>query len=166
MRIVKWLGDGAVLSSTVVDAVIGTAFELAGHMEQRFPSLPVRAGLAAGPVIMFEGDDYIGAAVNVAARLCDQAQPGQVLATVDVAEMRPAWVAAESSTSIRVRGLQRHVPTSVLHIERTDEDGVVDPVCGLQIAISHSVDGTDGERHCSDACAAASIERRQLRPLG
>ena len=166
VRIVKWLGDGAMLSSTMVDALVGTVFELTGHMEQRFPSLPVRAGLAAGPVIMFEGDDYIGAAVNVAARLCDQARPKQVLATVDVAGSRPAWVAAESATSIRIRGLQQHVPTRVLHIDRTHAEAVVDPVCGLEIAVSHSVTDPGGDRYCSEACAAAAIERREVTSFG
>ena len=41
-------------------------------------------GLAAGNVILFEGDDYTGGAVNLAARLCDLAQPLEVLATADV----------------------------------------------------------------------------------
>ena len=45
---------------------------LKGHMA-------IRAGLARGPVIMFEGDDYIGRATNVASRLCDSAMPGEVL---------------------------------------------------------------------------------------
>ena len=40
---------------------------------------PLRAGLASGPVILFEGDDYIGKAVNMAARLCAVAKPGEVL---------------------------------------------------------------------------------------
>ena len=33
---------------------------------------------------MFEGDDYIGSAVNLAARLCDQAEPHQVIAPASI----------------------------------------------------------------------------------
>src|SRR3546814_6304497 len=51
--------------------------------------------MASGPVIMFEGDDYIGAPVNIAARLCDQAQPHELLATVEVAAARPGWIHAQ-----------------------------------------------------------------------
>jgi class 3 adenylate cyclase len=42
--------------------------------------LALRAGIAAGPVILFEGDDYIGQPVNLASRLCDLAHPHEVLA--------------------------------------------------------------------------------------
>ena len=42
--------------------------------------LPLKAGIATGPVILFEGDDYIGSIVNLASRLADLAQPGQLLA--------------------------------------------------------------------------------------
>jgi class 3 adenylate cyclase len=42
----------------------------------------MRAGLACGLVILLEGDDYVGGAVNLAARLCDRAEPDQVLAAV------------------------------------------------------------------------------------
>ena len=45
--------------------------------------LSLRAGLATGPVILFEGDDYIGSIVNLASRLADMAEPGQLLAPKD-----------------------------------------------------------------------------------
>jgi class 3 adenylate cyclase len=41
--------------------------------------LPLRGGIAAGEVVVFEGDDHVGAAVNLSARLCDQARPGELL---------------------------------------------------------------------------------------
>ena len=39
----------------------------------------MRIGIATGRALLFEGDDYIGSAVNLAARLCDAAGPGEVL---------------------------------------------------------------------------------------
>ena len=42
--------------------------------------MAVRCGLTADYVILHEGDDYIGHAVNVAARLCDIAPGGEVWA--------------------------------------------------------------------------------------
>jgi class 3 adenylate cyclase len=71
VRVVKWLGDGAMLSSTMIDAITALTVEMDQRMAEAIPSLAVRAGLAFGPVIMFEGDDYIGRSVNLAARLCD-----------------------------------------------------------------------------------------------
>ena len=40
----------------------------------------LRAGIARGPVLLIEGDDHIGDAVNLASRLCRMAEPQQVLA--------------------------------------------------------------------------------------
>lgn len=159
VRIVKWLGDGAMLSSTMVDAVVALTVEIASRMNDFAPSLPIRGGLAAGPVIMFEGDDYIGHPVNVAARLCDQAQPHQLLATVDVASARPAWVGAEPATSVAVRGLSREVATRAVFLRPTGPMAVTDPTCGLSIAPEASVQTADGLAFCSDACAGAFLER-------
>ena len=80
VRVTKWLGDGAMLSSGNTDAVVGMVMELACITPEAVP-LEIRAGLAQGPVIMFEGDDYIGRATNVASRLCDVADSG-VTATI------------------------------------------------------------------------------------
>lgn len=159
VRIVKWLGDGAMLSSTMVDAVVGLTVEIDTRMSESAPSLPIRAGLASGPVIMFEGDDYIGYPVNVAARLCDQALPHQLLATVDVAAARPAWVAAEPATAVVVRGLSREVATRTLFLQDPGAGAVVDPVCGLSIAPGLSLHVVDGSTFCSEACVGAFLER-------
>jgi class 3 adenylate cyclase len=81
VRVDKWLGDGVMLVGVdcepLVDAVAAIS---AGH--SRRGRLPLRAGLAGGLVILLEGDDYVGSAVNLAARLCDRAEPDQILASV------------------------------------------------------------------------------------
>jgi class 3 adenylate cyclase len=82
VRIAKWLGDGAMLVGVENEPLV----EAAVHLNQVVSAqdvLPLRAGIAAGPVILFEGDDYIGNAVNLAAHLCDLAKPDQLLAPVD-----------------------------------------------------------------------------------
>jgi adenylate cyclase len=94
VRVTKWLGDGAMLSSADTQAAVAMVLEVASGNDPEAVPLQVRGGLAQGPVIMFEGDDYIGRAINVAARLCDAAQPGQVLGTREVASLAPRWVAA------------------------------------------------------------------------
>lgn len=82
VRIAKWLGDGAMLVAVDPEPLT----EAIVDMESAFDGapLPLRAGLSSGPVILFEGDDYIGAAVNLAARLCTKADPGEVLATASM----------------------------------------------------------------------------------
>lgn len=88
VRVTKWLGDGAMLSGVDATAVIACAAAVRDVL-QADGRLPLRGGICTGKVIMFEGDDYIGAAVNVAARLCAKASPGQLLLTAGTAEHVP-----------------------------------------------------------------------------
>lgn len=167
VRVVKWMGDGAMLSSTMVDAVAGLVVELDIRMGEVIPSLPIRAGLASGPVIMFEGDDYIGSSVNVAARLCAIAEPHELLATVDVAAARPSWVHAEPARSVEVRGLSRVVEGRDLSLAAPGPAPVVDPVCGLTIARQHTCGEADEPRFCSEACYGSWVDRsRSTVPAG
>lgn len=80
IRIAKWLGDGAMLVGVHDEEIAEALVDLQQLFARLEAPLPLRAGLASGPVILFEGDDYIGNSVNLASRLCDLAKPGQVLA--------------------------------------------------------------------------------------
>jgi adenylate cyclase len=88
VRIAKWLGDGAMFVSTDGPALASALIELDRRAAEAV-DLPIRAGVSGGDVILFEGDDYIGNPVNLAARLCDLAAPGEVLATADMTEFVP-----------------------------------------------------------------------------
>lgn len=159
VRVVKWLGDGAMLSSPAVAAVVALVIELDARMAESLPSLPVRAGLASGPVIMFEGDDYIGRSVNLASRLCSEAMPREILASDRVAAVAPRWVRAGNARSVVVRGVD--LPTSVSSLSlATDGPTVVDEICGLAIPAPLSIATAHGS-YCSDGCLEASIERRE-----
>lgn len=83
VRIAKWLGDGAMLVGVEIEEIAEALVDFEELFEKMESPLPLRAGVANGPVILFEGDDYIGRSVNLASRLCDRAQPGQVLAPKD-----------------------------------------------------------------------------------
>lgn len=170
VRVTKWLGDGAMLSSADTAAVVAMVVELADRIPETVP-LGIRAGLANGPVIMFEGDDYIGRPANVAARLCDLARAGQTLATREVASQAPRWVAAGPPEPQTVHGLDRPVEASLLTIA-TAEHTTVDPCCGLTLPLQRGLDtrfGPDGSVHrfCSTACAVAweDSQRRPRIPL-
>ena len=104
VRVAKWLGDGAMFVAVTTPELICTVLEIEERIDEVGSPLPLRAGLAEGPVILFEGDDYIGSAVNLAARLCDTAQAHQVLATTDVASVAPEWVRASPVGMVLVAG--------------------------------------------------------------
>ena len=170
VRVTKWLGDGAMLSSADTAAVVAMVVELADRISDIVP-LGIRAGLASGAVIMFEGDDYIGRPANVAARLCDMAETGQTLATREVASQAPRWVATGPFVPLPVHGLDRPVEAATLSIAEAEET-TTDPFCGLTLPLQRGLEtrfGADGtvRRFCSASCAAAweESERRPRPPL-
>jgi class 3 adenylate cyclase len=64
-------------------------------------------------VLLVDGDDYIGRAVNVAARLCDGAGAGELLAAQDGLSL-PDWVDAEREVTVELRGLHEPIKAVVL----------------------------------------------------
>jgi adenylate cyclase len=87
VRVAKWLGDGAMFVSTDERQLVAAVLAISQRADELDGvGLPLRAGMAGGNVILFEGDDYIGGAVNLAARLCDSAEPHEVLSSAWLAE--------------------------------------------------------------------------------
>ena len=74
---VKTIGDGLMLRCTQPAAAITLGLRVVEVMDE--PGLPpVRLGAHTGPALR-SGGDWYGRTVNVAARLCAVAPPGQVL---------------------------------------------------------------------------------------
>jgi class 3 adenylate cyclase len=110
VRVAKWLGDGVMMVSGDGPAVVRAVLGLQGELARDDFTLPLRAGLARGAVILFEGDDYTGRAVNLASRLADSAGPREVLATLPVGLLVSTTAAAISAGDRRVKGLPAPVP--------------------------------------------------------
>jgi adenylate cyclase len=79
-RLVKRLGDGLLLTFPEPEAATLCCLEL---VEAPPAPLRLRAGIHLGDVVVTR-DDVIGHVVNVAARVCESARGGEVLATTDV----------------------------------------------------------------------------------
>jgi class 3 adenylate cyclase len=169
VRVTKWLGDGAMLSSPDTEPVVAMVLEVAARTDPEAVPLQIRGGLAQGAVIMFEGDDYIGRATNVASRLCDAAAPGQVLSTREVASQSPRWVAASDVLPYSVPGFDRPIDACRLEIG-TAAVMITDHHCGLRLPEVTGLPtrfGPDGSvnRFCSNACALAwEQDQRSPRP--
>jgi class 3 adenylate cyclase len=84
--------------------------------------LPLRAGISTGAVLLLEGDDYIGRAVNVASRLCDVAEAGTVLATPDDLHL-PTWVHIADERTTTIKGLGDPIAVVALAVDPTMFDG-------------------------------------------
>jgi adenylate cyclase len=82
-KVVKWLGDGVMLHFRRAEDAVPAALEiLEAVADAGLP--PAHIGIHSGPVV-FQGGDYFGRTVNLAARIGEQAQAGQVLMSDDVA---------------------------------------------------------------------------------
>ncbi len=115
VRVDKWLGDGVMLVSTDQDRLVESVLSIAAKFDVDLVALPIRAGLAGGPVILLEGDDYVGSAVNLAARLCSAAAPNELLATKELAAAVPGWANVTPVGALDVPGFVH--PVDVCRIE-------------------------------------------------
>ncbi len=104
VRIAKWLGDGCMLVSTEQSQALIFALELENRSAEVCAPLALRVGIATGHALLFEGDDYIGSAVNMASRLCDAAGPFEVLMPTMQIERLPQGVLATPHGELELRG--------------------------------------------------------------
>ena len=87
---VKTMGDGFMASfssaTKALECAIAMQRAFAAHNESAEEPIMVRIGLNAGEPIA-EDEDLFGMAVNLAARICSQAEAGQILAPIVVREL-------------------------------------------------------------------------------
>ncbi len=166
VRIAKWLGDGAMMVAVEGAPMVAAVLEMQHAVVSAALPNPLRCGASSGEVILLEGDDYIGHAVNLAARLCEMAPDGSVLVTeadprpgegITLVECLPKWGVVVSTHEVVVRGLER--PQSVARLGLRVLEGPVtpDPVCGIPltplVAESTALDRAGFEvLFCSDSC--------------
>jgi adenylate cyclase len=136
-QVVKQIGDGFMLLFPDAASAVrcGLALEQRVSAQPQFPS--ARSGLHWGPVLYRDGD-YVGAAVNVAARVAAEAAAHQVLVTAPIADVaaRLADVDVVAAWERRLKG----VPTPVELFEARPATPtpaatkLVDPVCRMELA--------------------------------
>jgi class 3 adenylate cyclase len=105
VRTAKWLGDGAMIVGVNIGPTIAAAAEVIARYDGR--TLALRGGVAHGQVLLFDGDDYLGRPANLAARLCQAARPGELLAVGYPPETLPAWVTVAGRRDLTLRGIGR-----------------------------------------------------------
>jgi adenylate cyclase len=98
-RIVKLMGDGALMEfASAVDAV-ACAIEIQGQVRQRDAGSPelepirLRIGINVGDIVI-EGEDILGDGVNIAARIEGVAEPGGISISEDAWRQVQGKVAA------------------------------------------------------------------------
>jgi TolB-like protein/class 3 adenylate cyclase len=80
-RVVKFIGDAALVESTSAEAAVKAAGELRGLMQA---GETIRTGVHLGDVAVAPDGDLYGDGVNTAQRIQTLAEPGQIVVSVDV----------------------------------------------------------------------------------
>lgn len=159
VRIAKWLGDGAMLVSVETTPLLAATLEMSTAIECTPEDITVKSGITRGAVILLEGDDYIGHAVNVASRLCDLAQPHEVLAVSTVVAQLPPWGTCDRADRVTVRGLEQPIDVVRLGVADASPGSVPDPVCQIPLTGETAVERRyDGDGRVLLFCAASCAE--------
>mgnify|MGYP001544570545 FL=1 len=124
LRIAKLLGDGCMVVAVEQRDAIEFVLDLEQKATDVCAPLTIRAGLATGHALLFEGDDYIGSAVNLAARLCDRARGVEVLMPTMQLERLPEGVTATPFGEVELRGFPG--PIDVVELTGVPESAGVD----------------------------------------
>jgi adenylate cyclase len=107
-KVVKWLGDGVMFHFREPTGGVVAALEMVDAISAAgLP--PAHVGLDAGPVV-FQGGDYFGRTVNLAARIGEQAAPAQVLVTQEIVNrVVPDGIAFEPIGAVELKGVSEPV---------------------------------------------------------
>ena len=105
---VKHTGDGIMATFVSVAGAIAAAIAMQRSLSERNASaddpLRIRIGVSAGEPVT-ENDDLFGAAVQLAARLCQRARPGSVLVSSGVRDLALGkGFAFEKGGTVRMKG--------------------------------------------------------------
>lgn len=123
VRVAKWLGDGVMIVGTEARPTIA----LGAHLAHAFSDseIQVRVGIATGIALLFEGDDYIGEPVNLAAKLCAAAQPDKILAVTELSDL-PDWVVSEDIVTVSIEGVGDIGGVHRLKVKTTGQQQAID----------------------------------------
>ena len=116
-RLVKLLGDGAMLSFREPSRAVSAATELVRQLSDEV-GIPAHAGISAGPVIQRDRDVF-GRTVNLASRIAEQAGPGEVVASSTVVEFAGDRFRFAPLSKVRLKGIDQ--PVRLYRVEPADD---------------------------------------------
>jgi len=162
-QVVKQIGDEFMLVFADASEAVRCGLAIRERFALEPRSLPLRLGAHFGPVMFREGD-YVGIAVNTAARVTATASRHQFLVTGSVREqlagLEEVEVLAVGERSLK--GLTDAVELFELRGAGPRPGRTADPVCGMELdeAASQAELSWQGDRllFCSAACLRQFLE--------
>ena len=135
---VKSIGDAVLVRVSDAAAAVRLGLQITDEIGARHGFPTVRVGMHHGPAIERDGD-YLGRAVNIAARIAALATGGDVLVTEDVVRAAGEMddVGFVGRGRYPIRGIAE--PMAVYHAlrgaARKDARLAIDPVCGMVLEL-------------------------------
>lgn len=131
---VKAIGDALMVRTTRALDAARLAERIVGGRSGRHRALGVRLGIHTGTAVR-KGDDWFGSAVNIASRVTDAAQAGEVLLTGDTRDALGESIAVRSRGQRTFKNMARPVALFelALEAENTPRALPVDPVCRMAL---------------------------------
>ena len=164
-RIVKQIGDAFMLTFVDAGDAIRFGLDVRNRVEEESQFPAVHLGAHTGPVLFREAD-YVGAAVNLAARVASAGSAGQFLIT-EAVRAAAVHVPDAEFTSLPARTLKGITePVQLMDVRQRGREASatslhIDPVCGMQLDPSDVATTTNwrGESYyfCSQECADAFV---------
>ncbi|MFQ5955103.1 MAG: adenylate/guanylate cyclase domain-containing protein [Kiloniellales bacterium] len=142
-RIVKLMGDGALVEFTSVVDAVECATEIQRSMRKRNADVPearrieFRIGINLGDIII-DGDDIYGDGVNVAARLQELAEPGAVCFSDKV------YAEVQGKTDLAFENLGEHRVKNIVRPVRVFQVLIAENRLGAPTDVSQPVPGFGG----------------------
>ena len=159
-RIVKTIGDAVMVATSETESAIAIALRLRDAIRAE-PSFPmVRTGVHAGVAVERRGD-FIGASVNLAARIAAFACSGQIACSAVVADVVRARALADvrSLGEVRLKNIAQPIELFAIADRLGDAaDTFVDPICRMCVSRDAPDRRVVGDRtiyFCSSGCALA-----------
>jgi adenylate cyclase len=171
-QVVKQIGDAFMLVFPQAPDAVGCAMAIDEVVTAEPAFLAVRMGAHTGSVLYREGD-YIGANVNLAARVAASANRHQLLVTKAVKESYGDRGEVEINPigARRLKGVAADVELFEVRSSAAARAKIIDPVCGMELEQGAVMADLTWERQdfrfCSQTCLqrfAAAPERYQ--PVG
>ncbi len=135
-RLHQRIGDQVVIVADQAHDILETAQRLNKLTSDEHHFLSIHAGLHYGSVFI-EGDNFFGSTINIAARIMNIAQRGQILCSQNFLNE----VKEVAQTICIGKHKLKNVPGDVelfLITEKSKTDVFIDPVCHMQIDCSKS----------------------------
>ncbi len=159
---IKSIGDALLMRAQDAEQAVHLAARIMEDLGSRDRSLGIRIGMHTGTAVQ-RGDDWFGAGVNIAARIADLAESGEILMSEETQQAARRAVRPDQLQRLGRRDLKHvHEPVEIHVFHPAGDSGrqlPIDPVCHMALEPASCEErrvhrGVE-YRFCSTTCAAA-----------